>query len=318
MDPSLLPAPETAPPCAAHTRAIGIDPAGTAIRADVLIAVEVALPWPKPVFAHPALARLPESVAAGDVPARVLAAVPVAQDRRDVIAYRRTSEGVQRSMWRCTTEERAVEIVEAILRGDAAEPDTVDDEHAVAAEVWICTQGSHDRCCGSEGTRLAVSLAGRDDLVVRRVSHTGGHRFAPTGVTFPGGRMWAHLDEATVEAIVGRSVPPAGVAGNCRGWWGADAGPAQAAERALFSEFGWTWEDRHRRVEVSGPGPSERSWMVRVESDLPDGGPIAVWNVEVAVAREVPTITCAVPGGVPVKPAEEYRVLAVTPSRKPG
>ena len=69
--------------------------------------------------------------------------------------------------------------------------------------VLICTQGSHDICCGSEGTKLADELEQRaPGLNVFRVSHTGGHRFAPTAMTLPDGRMWAYLDADTTLSIL--------------------------------------------------------------------------------------------------------------------
>ena len=53
-------------------------------------------------------------------------------------------------------------------------------------DVLVCTHGTRDTCCGSLGTRLWRDLdAG--GATVRRTSHTGGHRFAPTAVTF---RWW--------------------------------------------------------------------------------------------------------------------------------
>lgn len=335
MDLSLLPDPDEAPMCAGHARQIGIDPVGSAIRADLLIAVEVALPWPKPVFADPVLDGVVDAVAACAVPARVLAAVPASADRRSVVVHRRAVAGLSRSAWHRDDETGAVEVVKSLLRGDlVGEPDEhADDAHDVTPELWLCTQGSHDRCCGSEGTRLAQALTGRNDLVVRRVSHTGGHRFAPTALCFPDGRMWAHLDVDSVDAIVSRTGDAGVLAGQCRGWWGADPGAAQAAERALFAAQGWGWDRLPRRVEVIGPGSTPRSASVRVS--IVDGpgsptGPLEepalvtapaaerAWEVEVAVSREVPTITCGAPGGAPAKPAEEYRVVSVTPVRNQG
>ncbi len=197
--------------------------------------------------------------------------------------------------------------------GDASRLAEFGSPTAVPARpaVLVCTQGSHDVCCGSEGTRLADELHALiaadaeslpQDLQVFRVSHTGGHRFAPTALTLPDGRMWARLDAAMVGTILKAEGDPAALAGHCRGWWGAETGSAQMAERALFAEIGWSLNAMDRTVAVE-ERDSAQSDLCAVTTE--DGR----WTVEVAVGREVPTIACRQPGGLPAKPGREYKVL---------
>ncbi len=47
--------------------------------------------------------------------------------------------------------------------------------------------------------------------------------------------MWAGLDTASVTQILDHSGAAMALGPRCRGWWGADTGPAQAAERAAFT-----------------------------------------------------------------------------------
>lgn len=70
----------------------------------------------------------------------------------------------------------------------------------------ICTHGTRDRCCAKFGFaafQAARKLfeAGASPFEPIESSHLGGDRFAATGVFFPSGSMYAHLDEAHLEAL---------------------------------------------------------------------------------------------------------------------
>lgn len=169
----------------------------------------------------------------------------------------------------------------------------------------VCTQGSHDICCGSQGMRFANNAQGLANVTVHKVSHTGGHRFAPTAMTLPDGRMWADLNVEKLEKIIAQSGDTAELSRFCRGWWGAQRGAAQVAERAVFAEVGWILNAQHRSVEISvepvEDDPSkQQQWQVSVGEQR--------WEVAISVGRDVPTIACHSPGGLPAKPAVEYRV----------
>ncbi len=291
--------------CAEFTRLSHIDPAGTAISAELLIAVELPLPWPKPVFRHSLLERVPDLVADAPLACRVLAAVPRDGTRwLSVVCFRQGKEGqaTERTEWR-TEAQHLESTIEALTQsGTPLLAETVLDP-TPASEVWICTQGSHDRCCGSEGTALYKRVVSRwPDVVVRRVSHTGGHRFAPTAITLPDGRMWGSLDVNSLDAIVSRSGPSAEVASLCRGWWGAATGPAQVAERAVFALEGWRSDERSLSVQVV----SEVDGITTVRVI---GGSRLDWLVRVGISRQVRTPSCGELGGEPSKLSMEYEVL---------
>ena len=311
MDPTLLPAVDEIMRCADHARGLAVDPGGSAVTADVLIAVEVPLPWPKPVFAHPLLHGIDRLAAEAPVPARVLAAVPAepASAMSTVVAYRRRDASMVRTEVRVDVADIG-DVVRAVLAGPAG-PEAHDLAAPVAPpEVWVCTQGSHDSCCGREGTRLAGDvIAAGTDVVVRRVSHTGGHRFAPTALTLPDGRMWGYVDPVLVDDVINRRGNPADLAERCRGWTGAPAGVAQMAERAVFAAVGWSLDEARRRITViHGEGDAgSAAASVQVHAAWPDGS-AGTWEVDVAVTREVPTIACREPGGLPAKPGREYGV----------
>jgi len=301
----LLPESDESPRCTDYARSISVDPGGTAIRADVLIAAELPLPWPKPVFEHELFAQL--KVAADSAPrsTRVLAAVPARDDALSVVAFSRDGQTVSRQEWQ-TGPSELTQTVRALIDGQSpTEAELIATGSAV--EVWICTQGSHDICCGADGTRLANEVADMwQDVVVRRVSHTGGHRFAPTAITLPDGRMWAHMEATDLQAVLTRTGDPGALAVRCRGWWGAERGPQQVAERCLLQIDGWAWESAPRSTELVDL--TDGLSTVRVQAG--EGAPRS-WLVRVKVSREVPGVACRAPGGLPVKPGVEYEVLDI-------
>jgi hypothetical protein len=88
---------------------------------------------------------------------------------------------------------------------------------ALAAKGWeaepqprprlaICTQGTRDRCCAKWGFavhRQATRLwrEGRFPFEPVEASHLGGDRYAATGIFFPSGGMYGHLDQADLTAL---------------------------------------------------------------------------------------------------------------------
>ncbi|MFN3215723.1 MAG: sucrase ferredoxin [Acidimicrobiales bacterium] len=313
MDLSLLPAVDEIIGCADHARGLAVDPGGSAITADVLIGVEVPLPWPKPVFDHPLLHGLDRAAAEASVAARVLAAVPLDPAASDaaVVAYRRRGASMVHSEVRVDPADIAA-AVQALLDDPTGTADSGPADRS-RPELWVCTQGSHDSCCGRDGTRLAIDVAAAGtDVVVRRVSHTGGHRFAPTALTLPDGRMWGYIDPTLVDQVVHRSGSAAELAERCRGWTGASTGFAQVAERAVFADAGWSLDEASREITVldSARDASPGTATVQVRATWPDGA-IAIYEVGVATVREVPTIACREPGGLPAKPGREYGVTSL-------
>lgn len=327
--------------CAEHARRIEVDPGGTALRADRIVLVAAPLPWPKPALDHPAVQPVAEALRNTAMPTRVLAFVPepgseAAGDGATLVVYEREGASAVERRYRTDDPAGAAALARALAAGDQGDqgPAHLVAEHRPARPaVLVCTQGSHDVCCGSEGTRLAGELQALSDATgaaaggadhtpqLYRVSHTGGHRFAPTAMTLPDGRMWAGLTVARVESVLTRTGALVELGPTCRGWWGAEGGPAQVAEREVLTARGWSLDDHDRRVDLAeGPDGSILAIVsvdVPVQAAPPDaaGQPAAGeterWEVVLAEGRAVPTIACRQPGGLPAKPAREYDVLSV-------
>lgn len=287
--------------CSDFAKVNRVDPGGTALAPDVVALVEVPEPWPKPVGKHEDLRQLVALAQEHREQVRLLAALPHDPAAPRAIAFRPTPTGMVRS--------------EALLGSDpgSALRSVLADEGGIEVTVaggsrtmLICTQGSHDACCGVLGGEFADALEERrDDVEIFRVSHTGGHRFAPTAMSLPDGRMWGYLTAQVIDAILDRddTLP---VAAQCRGWWGAPIGPAQIAERAVFAELGFAVDAHHRLVDVI---ETVEGYAVSVTVEG------VTFDIEVAPGREVPTISCGAPGGQPVKPGREW-VITSGPERR--
>ena len=190
------------------TRELNVDSGGTGLRADFFLAVDVPLPWPKPVFNHQLLAGVTELLDSYSVPVRLLASVPEDNDHLTVTSYQRKQKNYLggSALYRSQNTFQSsdlLDVLEEILDGKNVEDLIEAAEEDEVRELWVCTQGSHDVCCGSEGTALSLDASKNlQGIKVRRVSHLGGHRFAPTAVTFPDGRMWSHLSMENLHEVL--------------------------------------------------------------------------------------------------------------------
>jgi hypothetical protein len=311
--------------CASQARAGGYLPAGTAASASVFVLVETPLPWPADVGEHAWLQPLAPALA--EHGARLQALVP--DDRRvhdgageretdgravRVVVYRQAQLGEGAASRyvrseRVTGPDALVETVAALLDDPGAiEPDdgTVD--------VLVCTHGSRDVCCGSDGIGVYRDLAGKDLPGVRvwRTSHTGGHRFAPTAVTFPDGRAWASVDAGLLAGVVTRTVEATIAVRHDRGCAALPDPFTQAADGAVLGVEGWSWLDQPRTVETASSSNDGRRTLILSGHRNGTGAPEPVtYRAELAVRRVVPVPECGRPLGEARKTSTEVEVVAL-------
>lgn len=292
--------------CAEWARDVDLDPAGTAPRCDVLVLVEHPLPWPSDLADDPLFAELEEVVAtvAGNRSVRVQALVAGGDTAFRRVTVFAAGDGPFRGYGRMHGVGRLEEIpdlVRTLLGVEPPPPATSEVTH-----VLVCTHGGRDACCGSLGTRLWLDGRGLGDVEVWRTSHTGGHRFAPTAITFPDGNVWAHLDVETLAAIVDRSLPAAEAARHLRGC--AAFPPAvQVADRAVLAERGWSWLDAAR----FGEERTER--RIGLCYETPDGVR-GDYDVCLAEGRRMPVPDCGNDPTTATKSAVELRVTRLVAS----
>ena len=171
-------------------------------------------------------------------------------------------------------------------------------------EVFVCTHGTRDACCGTFGypvyQRLRDTYAAPGVLRAWRTSHTGGHRFAPTLVDYPEGRFWGHMNAGNLDALVNRAGEPAEVRAHLRGWAGFGR-MEQVVDREIFLREGWGWLGYAKRGFTTAEGVeyAEPTWLddvetaeVRIEFSSPDGADRGAYIARVVHDGESPFGGC--------------------------
>lgn len=162
-----------------------------------------------------------------------------------------------------------------------------------APVLFVCTNSKRDRCCAMRGRKVATYAAGERGDAVWECTHTGGHRYAPTGVVLPYGAMFARLDGPTAVAALdaageGRLPSDLLVARQLRGLAHLDEW-AQAAEAHVRAETGETAYGVltvDRTDDDADAGEAVRSYVVRHA----DG---RTWPVTVRAERHpAPPVSC--------------------------
>ena len=241
--------------CADQFTSLAASPAGTAVSCAALLAVELPLPWPPDVAADVRLTsvaalcersghRLQAVVPRSDTPSGSRRLVRFTR-AADATGYHRSERLVEHH----DVDGAAEELLGEPVRSGRAGVDITD--------VFVCTHGSRDRCCGGRGTSLYQSLrdAPPGEVHVWRTSHLGGHRFAPTALTMPDGLAWAHLDPGILAGIVERTIPAAVVAGHLRGAASLGDPWQQVADAARCSATGGTGSPVHVSCGRHSPHP---------------------------------------------------------------
>ncbi len=307
---------ELGPRCAEWAREIGVDPIGTAVSARGFLLVDWPLPWPRDSADVPALEPVRAALRHSGLRLQLMVPRPDA-DRWSIVrhdlgpdddgwfsGYRRRSASVEPAdLVAAAVALASGDGDEHIATGEPDEPDEPD------VDVLLCGHGSRDRCCGSMGTALAMT-ATADGLAVRRTSHTGGHRFAPTGLVLPHGTSWAFLDDDALRRVVATSGPIDDLLDRYRGC-SAFATPAhQGAERVAFGAVGWPWLGYRRRATDIEPAVVGQP-RVLVEGIDPHGR-LRSWTVDVTAGRTLPVPECGKDPAAASKSETEVVIVAAT------
>jgi hypothetical protein len=146
-------------------------------------------------------------------------------------------------------------------------------------QLLVCTNGTRDVCCAVRGRPVALGAAARHPGRVWEVTHTSGHRFAPTAVLLPAGTLHGRLDEDAAAGLLEAADRGRTVLDGSRGrsTWPAPAQVAELAVRQVLDEtlldalavtehrpvgaHAWATTVRHR---------DGRSWRVKVTSEPTD------------------------------------------------
>jgi hypothetical protein len=66
----------------------------------------------------------------------------------------------------------------------------------------VCTNGKRDRCCAKFGTALYRAFSNVVGTAVWQTTHLGGHRFAPTLMSFPEGVCYGHVTNDDIPQLL--------------------------------------------------------------------------------------------------------------------
>ncbi|MGH9122026.1 MAG: sucrase ferredoxin [Acidimicrobiales bacterium] len=296
------------PRCSALARAHGWDPVATAGSYELFLLVVLPLPWPSEIASHTALTGVAESLEAAALGRwRIQALVPApAEAATRVVLYRRHPQGPRDGYERFETTYSAgglTRAVESLLAGDSSSPG--------GTELLLCTHGSRDVCCGSLGASLWGEVADLLPLGTKawRTSHTGGHRFAPTAITFPDGRFWAYLDGPVVRAILERSKSPADLAAHYRGSAAVPSAPLQLAEREVLVREGWAFTEGTHSFE-SREDP-DGTITASVTGERPVGSRLS-YEIVLSPSGTLPIPDCGRPLEEARKSEPRWSVVSVT------
>jgi hypothetical protein len=124
---------------------------------------------------------------------------------------------------------------------------------AAPPQLLVCTNGTRDTCCARLGRPVAEAAASQFPDRVWEVTHTSGHRFAPTTVLLPSGSLHGRVLDAT-PLLIAESDGELDI----RGYRGRSVWPSagQVAEDHVRREFGVTGLDD---LEVAA---AEADWLV--------------------------------------------------------
>ena len=289
--------------CSVQTAALSEHPAGSAGFARRVVLIELPLPWPKKIDQHDLLA----GVALDDKAVKLLgirSSEATELNRHRVICWERTEpfRGFERTEILVDRHQLEIMVQSIAESGPAAisEPLEIDPE---THDLLICTHGTRDRCCGQLGTRLHIDLdcAFAPNVRMWRTSHTGGHRFAPTGIHFPHGTTWSTLSPELTVAIVEQTLSTERLPGHYRGNLGIQGRPAQIAEGATFLDQGWGWLDTERTVEVAGADNDHVVATVRSSSHEA--------TVTMREHEAIPVPACGEDLAASTKATPQYRII---------
>lgn len=309
--------------CSVCARQIRLQPSGHADSYDHLLVFETPLPWPALMLAEPG--TLPDDLLAlvrrfyyerpPDEPLR-MRFLAIAPDReysrpghRRVISFRRPG-GAFAAFTRdeylvpepqLGTLAWALALYPECLR----EFDAYRQQAANLRDLMICTHGTVDVVCGKFGFPLYKRLRAQahEALRVWRVSHFGGHVFAPTLLDMPEARYWGFLGPEEADILAQRGDIER--LNNCyRGWAAFDDPVLQAAECALLLRHGWPWVAYHKagrvldqspNTQLNGHGRPEPAWAeVQIEYTSPDSAEHGAYVMRIELAGHV---NCIVSSG---------------------
>jgi hypothetical protein len=163
-------------------------------------------------------------------------------------------------------------------------------------DLFVCTHGTVDAACAKFGYPLYKYLREQyadAHLRIWRVSHFGGHLYAPTLIDMPVAHYWAYVEAVHAQQIVQRSGNPENLRTHYRGSSAFEDGLMQAAERDVWQREGWEWFNYPKSARILEQDKDmsdehEPAWaQIQFNFTTPDGA--GSYRAHVEIAHRVET-----------------------------
>jgi hypothetical protein len=193
-------------------------------------------------------------------------------------------------------------LIEALImkRDNLAQFDNYSQDTNHLRDIFVCTHGAQDTCCGSVGypiyNELRHSYATQPELNLRvwRVSHLGGHRFAPNLLDMPEGRNWVRIRTEQLEALIFRTGEVSELRDCYRGSVSMESPYEQVAEREAFVRNGWSWATKLVKSQLIQLDTVLKTAEVRLDFSTRSGDTSGAYVAKVESIESAPRASCIV------------------------
>lgn len=287
--------------CANMSRQQGEDIIGSASLYQTYVMVECPYPWTANAFESKGVPEnfreLVAEIKEAKLPIRfllTLGAKPTPGNQTQVLIFQQQqglTTGYQKKEIKVDNIADVAPMIRKYLTPEGLH---IEGELSTTRDFFVCTHGSHDKCCSRygypffrKGVAMAEKLGLKADVTqpspagcwnahqeyVRfwQVSHIGGHRFAPTLISFPDGRYYGALDEESLQRILLHQGDITCLNQVYRGW-GILPRKAQVLERELILRHGWQWLNNAVSCRILQESPQEQQTQVELFYQTSQGG----------------------------------------------
>tara|TARA_B100001750_G_C15480062_1_gene584873 strand:- start:579 stop:1544 length:966 start_codon:yes stop_codon:yes gene_type:complete len=295
---------------------------GTAPDWDTLILVSLNTPWQPDIEDSndfPAgIIEIVKSASSATNKIRLQCIIPdedyVSSGLTKIIKYsKQLDEGYFSKFQKCEFDVSSDKIDDLIKNLVVNEDEKLIEEGLVnkkdARDIFVCTHGSRDVCCASFGFPIYTKLKDKySDTSTRiwRISHLGGHRYAPNVIEMPTGRVWARFGVDDIEGIFEKQYPAKEIEPFYRGLIGLNSGYEQIVEANLLFQNGWDWVDMLFKSKVV-ESENDRA-IVQFETSKPKGTEKSLYQGSIEIDGYAQTIKCVT--GVETKKEPQYKMVA--------
>ena len=298
--------------CSSLSNDVGEDPIGSSPTWDHCLFIEVSTPW------------MPEVALSENFPAGVSESLKIAtetgtnvrlqvfqpdpeytkENHRRILFYSRPYDLFSKynKLEFVAPDDQIGDLVQSILcsRDNLYKFDMyLQDTHQIR-DLFVCTHGSRDVCCGSLGYPIFEILKNRyacevdASLRVWRTSHTGGHRLAPNIIDMPEGRYWCRIGPDSLETLINRDLSPSVIRSHYRGWAGIKTPVEQVAEREILIREGWEWTGFLKNSRVISE-TNDKTNVVQIDFMNPGTDRLVSYQAIVCVQGSVIKANCMMP-----------------------